>query len=256
MSTVEAIRRYEESRLGRAQFYLKSTQSKSSATDYTDKEAELKKKKISDDEKERDALSLTRYIVEDVLGWTPEEAMAHITTDIGRRLGMDSLLKYVDSPMEVKLSEDYRWLIHQAYPSQTRYDTQEPLFNLYHKIMAGEIKRFPRNFFMGKDGRKKASALFRDYISRNIPAGSISELYRIFSNSADGWNILRNAHLYHETAPYYSSPLEFLHDALGQEADRFLFSYHQYLSAVTEVEKTERGRKGGKGAEAKSMTYD
>lgn len=244
MSAVEAIRRYEESRLGRAQFYLKSTQSKSSANAYTDKETEAKKKKLSNNEKERDALSLTRYIVEEVLGWTPEEAMAHITADIGRRLGMDSLLRYVDSPMEVKLSEDYRWLIHKAYPLQTRYDEQEPLFKLYHKIMNGEIKRFPRNFFIGKDGRKKASVLFRDYISRNIPAGSISELYRIFSNSADGWNILRDAHLYHETAPYYSSPLEFLHDALDREADKLLYSFYQYMSAVTEVEK-ETKKQGG-----------
>lgn len=239
MSTVEAIRRYEESRLGRAQFYLKSTRLKNNDAGYTDKETELKNKKLSDGEKERDALSLTRYIVENVLGWTPEEAMVHITTDIGRRLGMNELFKYVDSPMEVRLSEDYRWLIHRAYPTQTRYDTQEPLFNLYHKIIAGEIKRFPRNFFMGKDGREKASALFRDYISRNIPAKSIGELYRIFSNNADGWNILRNAHLYHETAPYYSSPLEFLHDTLGPEADRFFYSYYQYMSAIAEV---ERGR--------------
>lgn len=244
MSAVEAIRRYEESQLGRTQFYLKATQFKNGAPAFIDKETELKKKKLSDDEKERDALSVVRYIVENVLGWTPEEAMVHITTDIGRRLRMDALLKYVDSPMEVMLSEDYRWLIHKAYPSQTRYDTQEPLFNMYHKIISGEIKRFPRNFFMGKDGRKKASALFRDYISRNIPAGSISELYDIFSNSANGWNILRNAHLYHETAPYYSSPLEFLHDTLGQEADRLLYSYYQYMSAMIEVEKEGKAGRG------------
>ena len=85
MSAVEAIRRYEESQLGRTQFYLKATQFKNGAPAFIDKETELKKKKLSDDEKERDALSVVRYIVENVLGWTPEEAMVHITTAMGRR---------------------------------------------------------------------------------------------------------------------------------------------------------------------------
>ena len=240
MSAQAAIRRYDNFINGKAPFFLQS----SAGRDDDNISAE-QRKRLADAEKEKDALSIVRHVVKDVLGWTPEQAMEHIDAEVARRARLDMLFKYIDCPMEVVRGEDYQWMVHKAFPSETRYDGTEQLFRIYDLVLSGRMKKFPRNFFTGERGMEKVVTLFRSYVSRNVPASSIADLYRIFSDNARGWNILRDAHLYYEVAPAYSSPLEFLHDSIGAEADDFLYSFYQFNAAVKELERARRRAAAG-----------
>lgn len=253
MSAQTAIRRYDDFIMGKSPFYLQASAGKEDMRPTEDdgsEEARKRKalqKKRADMEKEKDALAIVRYIVKDLLGWTPVEALEHITTEKGRQYRMDVLLKYIDCPMEVRKLEDYQWVISRAFPAETkgRYDGTEQLLKLYGMVESGQLKKFPRNFFTGEDGIRKAAILFRNYVSKSIPVNSIEDLYRIFSDSAKGWKILRDAHLYYEVAPSYSLPIDFLHDSLSMssEADDFVYSVYQYKAALQELRR-QAGRQG------------
>ena len=119
------------------------------------------------------------------------------------------------------------------------------LFEIYNRILSGEMKRFPKGLFTGKDGGYRFGMLLKSYIAQNIPANNIRELYELFGDTARGWSVLRDAQLFHAARPMYETPLDALHDALGDEGDMFYYNFYQCLAVFAAVSREqERARKG------------
>ena len=133
-----------------------------------------------------------------------------------------------------------------AFPNEVTFDVVEHTLSVYEKVKSGEISRYPKRFFDGDDGFYRLGVLLKDYISKNIPAGSVAELYQIFSDSAEMNAAMHKACLYSAYHEFFDTPLEYLHDALGAEGDNFLFDYYQFMAACTELdrEKAAAGKQG------------
>lgn len=250
MSSQEAIRSYEDFLLGKKKLTLKSPYNIGKEKNPKDAGTEDRKDTDMDMEraaasgtaktkaKEQDAFAIVRYGVKNVLGWSPQDAVDHITPEIAKELGFDILAaKYVEFPKDLDNRKDYDWLVHMAFPSETKYDMEKDILELYRKVLAGEIKAFPRRTFKGENGRYKLTVLLNDYISKNIPFTDTESLYRIFGNTARGNETLKKAKLYYAYVDMYNSPLDYLHDTLGQARDWFLYNYYRYMDAYAAAER-------------------
>lgn len=259
MSAIEAIRRYDQFLMGNKKFTLKGPydieMSRPEDEEAVNDELDMfrlksRKKKLAEQTartKEEDALAVIRYMVIGILRWTPEDAMEHITPEIGAMLQIERVAKYVVYPPDVNRTDDrkegYPWLINRAFPDDTKYDMRTRLLAIYEKVNRGELKQFPRYLFRGDDYEKKLSILLMDYISRNIPAYDIEDVYRIFADPVSGNRILKKANLFYAYRDFYDTPLSYLHSALGSESDDFYFNYYLFTDAVKDVERIEAEEK-------------
>lgn len=261
MSAISAIRKYDQFLLGNSKFTLKGPYDIDSAVrpeEKTDSDDELdrllyEKKKNDFMEKtarakEEDALAVVRYAITDLLRWTPEEAMNLLTPDIIEKLRFDRVAKYVIYPADINRSDDkkegYPWMIHRAFPNDTKYDMREQLLKVYEQVRSGKLDQFPRYMFRGEDRDKKLAILLSDYLAKHVPSSSVEDLYRLFANPTDGNRILRRAKLFYAYKKFYESPLLYLHLSLGDEADNFYFNFYQYMEAVRIVSERRSASAG------------
>lgn len=99
---------------------------------------------------------LVRYLVEEILNITPEEALTQVNKKVLKKYKLDCLLKYVEKPIELD-KDDCSHLIIYAYKGQVPEPTPEELtIRLYKRVLAGEMKNFPKNYFLdGLKGEEK-----------------------------------------------------------------------------------------------------
>lgn len=99
---------------------------------------------------------LVRYLVEEILNITPEEALTQVNKKVLKKHKLDCLLKYVEKPIELD-KDDCSHLIIYAYKGRVPEPTPEELtIRLYKRVLAGEMKNFPKNYFLdGLKGEEK-----------------------------------------------------------------------------------------------------
>ena len=250
MSAVTAIRRYEQFILGNKRFSLKGPYDVVTVRPEEEKDIrdeldsiriEQKKKKSAETiarVKEEDALAVIRYAVRHILRWEPQDAAEHLTPNIISKLKLNDVIKYVSYPPDVSRSEDIKagcpWLISRAFPNDVKYDMQAQLLKVYEKVKKGE-QQFPRYMFRGAGWDRKLAFLLNNYLSTNIPTGSVEDLYKLFAIPTEGNKILRKACLFYAYRDFYDSPLAYLHSALGNSGDDFYYNYYSYCEEVREV---------------------
>jgi len=245
MSAQAAIKAYDDYVAGNGVFSLSGSPEFNAGEknyrprDDIEKEAmirqRIKRRKMSEATKEQDALCVVRYIVTKILGWSAQDAIEHMTPELSRTVHMDMLMKYVIYPPHIP-KDDMRWVIHKAFPTQTQYNEEEQLYEIYRRILSGQLQRFPKNLFDGKDGLYRLGLVLKMYISQNIPVNSVRELYEMFHDPTAGWKILSKAKLFNVTRPLYDTPLDALHDALGAEGVPFYYNYYQCIAVFNAVE--------------------
>lgn len=196
--------------------------------------------------KEMDALTLVRYVIEELMGWSPQDAFECITPEIAKTYRLDVLYKYVVScPKDIDKSEDYDYLVYRAYPKNIVYDIEKKTLRVYDKVMSGELERFPKNFFAGESCRTKLYYILLYAIEKSVPTREVEDLYRLFADPSKITKKLREWKLYLLMRQHFTSPLEYLHLALqnidmgkyGGEADEFLYNHYQFQKAYSQMKK-------------------
>lgn len=102
---------------------------------------------------------LLRYLIEEKLKISPKAALNVLTNDLLSQYKLTILLKYVNIPPEYK-GEEAKYLVYYAYKGTSKSlpepSQKELTIYLYKKILNGELKTFPKNYFLdGLNGEKK-----------------------------------------------------------------------------------------------------
>ena len=246
LNTEITLRKYEDFLLGKTAFSIKGPsdiEKEPEGDDADIEEAKAERKRKIADAKQKEALAIVRYAVTELLEWTPQDAMDSMNEEIMEQLRLDKIITYIRYPKDLSKKKDFNWMIHLAFPNETRYDVGEQVLKLYQRVKSGELKRFPKRVFEGDNGAQKLAILLKDFISKNLVAKSVAELYEIFGDSAKGNVLMHDAKLFYAYHELYDTPLEYLHESLGSSRDEFLYSYYQYMSALTEIEKEKTRKK-------------
>lgn len=207
-----AISRYENMMLGKQKLMLSGT----------------------DEEKQNAALDIFRYVITELLGWTPEEAKDCLNNEIAHKMHLDSLIKhYIHCPKDIQKDSDYDFFVAMAFPHDVHYDERDGLIAMYKRILRGEQQRFPQHYFIGEHGRYKSSLLLMYVIDHNIPVNEkkIADLYELFADSKRINKKFKEWKLDKSPNDPFSSPLEYLHYSLPDDlANDFLYSYYTFTT--------------------------
>ena len=185
--------------------------------------------------------AIIRYAVTELLQWTPQEAMDHMTTEILDKLKLRPLIKTYLSveclPPDMDRNADLDYLM--AFCFGIRYNSLRQLMRMKQRISTGVRKKYPKSLFYGQSGREKAAYLLNDYISTHMYLSSsdqLGELYARFADSAVMNKVFRRNDLYTACHTNYHDPLEFFHYSLrDEERDDFLYTFHQLHHVAEEV---------------------
>ena len=246
-----AIRNYEDALIGRRRFSLK-------IPGYLERKPTREKGTFEDLErardiqasKENDALAVVRYAITNILGWTPQEAFVFFNKEVMQKLKLDQACKYIQFPRDLSPNSDYWWIIYKAFPTQVSYEPYQRVLNMYKRLLKGEIKHFSRNVFDGTEGAEYLNSLLHYFISENIPANTVEDLYDAFGHSANIVKELKKAKLFYAYKNKFYSPLDWLHSSLEDESNSLYYHYQQYMDVF---EKTSQNIKQKKKEEVETV---
>ena len=255
MTEEVALRRYEDFLIGKKDFQLKSPS-------FVEKKVNIKKGTVDEIDmlrdaklsKEKDALAIIRYAITGILGWTPDEAFYYFNEKTLKALKLEQVCKHIEFPKDLKPKVDYWWYIYKAFPAQVKYNPNERVLNLYRQMMKNEIKHFPKGVFEGQEGSDKLNLILHYFITENIPASTIEDLYDAFGNRAEAVKFLKEGKLYHAYKDKYSSPLDWLHDSLGADATNLYYRFQQFNELFPKVEKELKAKKKLEGKKNKIIS--
>lgn len=111
--------------------------------------------------------TLIRYLIEQKLKMTPEQALRELDLDTLKEWKLDCIVKYVDKPVEFS-KEDVRHLVYFAYPELPKPTEEELAIMVYKDVLDGKRRTFPRNYFLnGSLGERRAITCFK-YLCEEI----------------------------------------------------------------------------------------
>lgn len=102
-------------------------------------------------------MELVKYLIEIKLNISPEEALKVLDKKLLKKHKLDCILKYIDKPIELD-ANDCSHVIYYVYKGRFKEPTREELtIRMYKKVLSGELKNFPKNYFLdGFVGEEKA----------------------------------------------------------------------------------------------------
>lgn len=182
--------------------------------------------------------ALIRYVVENILHWTPSEAKDLFSDDIAATFKIAPLMEQYLTGIPTFLSSQERtaYLMSLVYPGSVKFSVEKFTLATYSSVLNDADGRWPANFFgTSQLGRDRAEICLRYCIERYLVTMTIEELYRLFAQTAKAKTLLRSYKLDKICEKLYLSPLEYLQISLGEMADPFWYSYYRFAKgyAVT-----------------------
>lgn len=179
---------------------------------------------------EQNALDLMRYAFETYLKWTPFELCDWLTWDILILLKLKYVMKYIRFPPELDPDKDLYYIACRLYPQTLRFSESDLTLAVYKKMLAGEIRKYPKEFFSGIEGMRRAGVCLAYAIEQFLPVDNVYDLYEAFSKPSIN-QFLRKRKLMSVCSDLFGYPLDFLHAALpNQQKQPAMYFYCQFLS--------------------------
>lgn len=192
-------------------------------------------------------VNLFRYVYEDLFEWTPDEVVRNTDKEFLERMHLTSLFGMLPFPPELDPKVDIYYIGHILYPDIMPYDKKAMTIRVYEKVLSGTIKKFPKKFFDGGNGRLALQICFQSAVSAKLQYSDVEGLYRFFV-SPKGMRFLQQMKILVPCLEAYGNPISLLHDALPDTARSELY-YRFYLFADSFVKqkniykKTHRAEK-------------
>ena len=182
--------------------------------------------RYSEEKNEAEALKVFQYAFDTYLRWAPDQLYYNLTHEILASLKLTQLLKYIIYPPEAERGVDTYPIIAKLYPGRFKETMPDVVRRVYGRVLTGERDKFPKDFFMGNEGRNKALLCLQYALNQMAPFTSVQEIYKAFT-ATSGSALLREWKLYAVSSKLFETPLDYLHEALPM-AYKSEFWYHYY----------------------------
>ncbi|MBQ6856828.1 MAG: hypothetical protein IJO13_06965 [Lachnospiraceae bacterium] len=178
----------------------------------------------------KNAKLICKMAFEIFLRWTPDDVANRLTYDIIKELKLDNVIPYLDLPDDYFNSGDYTQLAAEIYPGQLSISERTLVTNTYKMVLLGKenggMYRFPKKYFDGNIGLRRAHICFQYLLSNFTFFHSTKEMYEYFASPA-GTHLINEKGLKLVLRDVFDSPVRYLHESLPEE-DRDEFWYHYY----------------------------
>lgn len=177
-------------------------------------------------QKEKAALDIVRYAVENLLRWSPKEMAAKFNAEVIARMKLNKIVSYIIFPPEADKSRDYFVYAHKLYPTQITMDLYTLTILTYNKVHQKHLVKFPKGFFDDNLGRTRALLCMNHALSRDGNFTTKRELYKAFTETT-GAQFIQRHRLDLARRLSWEYPIDYVHEALAKN-DRDETWYHYY----------------------------
>lgn len=177
-------------------------------------------------QKEKAALDIIRYAVENLLRWTPKEMAAKFDEDVIQKMKLTKVVSYVPFPPEADKKRDYFVYAHKLYPDIIPMDLYTLTILTYNNVHEKHLVKFPKGFFDDNLGRARALMCMNYALSRDGNFQSKQELYRMFTETS-GMQFIQKHRLDLARRLSWENAIDFVHESLSRN-DRDEMWYHYY----------------------------
>lgn len=159
-----------------------------------------------------------RYIFEAFLEWTPTQVRDDLNAEIIRLFKMESLIRRIPCPPELDRDRDFEYVAWYLYPETKTCTQQDLAIKVYHRLINGEISRFPKGYFDGTiKGWYRARCTFQCMLIEYLPPfPNMDAMYAYFAG-IQGREAIKKYKLSVPLRELYESPLDYLHDSLSSK---------------------------------------
>lgn len=174
-----------------------------------------------------------RYIFEGFLEWTPIQVRDLLNAKVIHLMKMESLVNRIPCPLELDRSRDFEYVAWHLYPETVNCNAKDLALKVYHRLLNGEISRFPKGYFDGgPKGWFHARAAFQSMLIEFFQFTSLEEVYALFAGS-EGRTAIKKYKLSVPLYELYETPLDYLHDALSskQKSEELYQKYKKIVEA-------------------------
>ena len=177
---------------------------------------------------------LLRYIFENYLCWSPTQVAECLTTDVIKRNCLSSLIGHIPCPPELNRNRDLYFVAWHLYPEVRKMSAYQLLVKTYDDICEGRLKKFPKKYFDGPEGRDRARILFQLMLTRFLPQrfANIEQMYAFFAKDVAraylGMRFLSTP----LKELYNNDCLAYMHDSLPNDRDEAIYRRYQHDVAM------------------------
>ena len=176
---------------------------------------------------------LLHYFIENIMGWTPEEAGQYLTEEMLKRFKLYEYLRYLDVPQGI-VSEEHTYVLSLLYPNVFQYNDKAVTLKIFKRVLAKEIK-LPKFFFTGMRGKERGIICLKSMIDNTMFLTSVEDLYVVFSSKSIN-KTLKKYCLHNCCKEHFTSPLQFLHYMLPpSQRDEFLYNFYSFKNKNADV---------------------
>ena len=168
-----------------------------------------------------------RYAITKILGWTPQEAVKYLNTDIVKRLKLNTTFYAINFNTKHHFIGDFKMAIQLAFPEEKIYDFKAETIAEYKKVAKKDEwkddptpNRYNKKFFLDFEGFERARVILNWLIKKYCSDMSPVELYDMFYDKAKASQFCTLHHLETPAELLYSKDMfEFFHDAYDYSSD-------------------------------------
>ena len=174
-----------------------------------------------------------RYIFEGFLKWPPIQVRDCLNAKVIHLMKMEPLVNRVPCPPELDRSRDFEYVAWHLYPETVNCNAKDLAIKVYHRLLNGEISRFPKGYFDGgPKGWFRARATFQSMLIEFFHFTSLEEMYAFFAGP-EGRVAIKQYKLSVPLYELYETPLDYLHDALSskQKCEELYQKYKKIVDA-------------------------
>ena len=179
------------------------------------------------------------YVITHLLKLQPDQAPLYLTKEMIYMLHVESTFKHIDRTVGTVKNINFPYLLALAFPKQYTYDIRKQCKDEFEHVMglgkyAGcrDRHQWPKKFFTGTDGIKRAEIILNFIILSYFEWNTIPQMYEFFADKKRGMNYLKKFHLQSVVKVLFDdSPLEYLHYSIPDDMKNdFLYDNYQYMN--------------------------
>lgn len=174
---------------------------------------------------EKRALRCIRYALEEILQWDADKSIKQFDRYVIKVMRLEKLLSYISFPPEVPFG-DPRYILSLLYPDKVRMNQQDLIEEVYERVLKGDGKQFPREYFVGGIGFRRFCFCLKYLIENKKTFTTVEEIYEFF-NSAAGKKFLYEYRLKVPADQFAISMMDAIYNITKREPHSTLL-YHFY----------------------------
>ena len=192
----------------------------------------------ANDTNQKIALMIIRYVIEELLQWSREDAVKKFDNYIVDTMKLTKLIKYIDYPPEVPFGNT-RYILSLLYPKEVKLNQQILCEETYQDVLDGKNKQFPRDYFSGGVGFQRFCHCLKYLIERYKPFSSVEEIYTFFQ-SPMGSKFLN---LYRLQTPIYQFNIDIFkairYITRNNPDGELYYTYYSFIKQYSQVKQSE-----------------